>query len=215
MPLFPMVRLIWRYGAMLFNKNQRYLRRKFKIGQDQLAEMLGYKSFTTIQKWEDGTSVPPYKVLEKLSAIYEVEVEDLMSKDLTVTPAQIPVLGTVRGGAPIYAEEQIKEYEPLSGISGDPEEYFCLDVVGDSMKNARIMPGDRLFVHKQDTLQNREIGVVLIGEEATVKRVIFENNRLILMPENEDYEPIILSEKDQDEKGVKILGKVVYNKIRY
>lgn len=200
---------------MLFNKNQRYLRRKFKFGQDQLAEMLGYKSFTTIQKWEDGTSVPPYKVLQKLSDIYQVEVEDLMSKDLSIAQRQIPVLGTVRGGEPIYAEEMIKDYEPLSGVSGDPEEYFCLDVVGDSMKNARILPGDRLFVHKQDTLQNREIGVVLIGEEATVKRVIFDHNRLILMPENEAYEPIILDEKDQNEKGVKILGKVVYNKIRY
>ena len=200
---------------MLFNKNQRYLRRKMKIGQEELAEMLGYKSFTTIQKWEDGTSIPPYRVLEKLSEIYQVEVEDLMSKDLSTSLRQIPVLGTVRGGEPIYAEQSIKEYEPLSGITGDPEEYFCLDVVGDSMKNARILPGDRLFVHKQDTVENREIGVVLIGEEATVKRVLFDGNRLILMPENEDYEPIILTEEDQKEKGVKILGKVIYNKIRY
>ena len=196
----------------MFRKNMRYLRRKAGMSQNELAAMLGYKSFTTVQKWEDGTSVPPYNKLLFLASTFGVSVEDLMGKDLTETRHAIPVLGTVRAGQPIFAEEMISDYEPIT--YENVEEYFCLDVVGDSMINARICEGDRLYVHRQAVVANNDIAVVLIGNEATVKRVIYDGDRVILKPENDAYEPIILQEKDQLEKGVSILGKVVYNKIR-
>lgn len=197
----------------MFNENMRILRRARGLTQPDIAEKLNYKSFTTIQKWEDGTAVPPYKVLVKLAEILDTSIDALMSNETIRLDSSIPVLGIVRGGQPIFASQNIMDYEKLN--VSNPEEYFCLDVVGDSMKNARILPGDRLFVHKQDTVENKEIGVVLIGDEATVKRIIFDKGNLILQPENDDYQPIVLTEKDQEEKGVKILGKVVYNKINY
>ena len=197
----------------MFSENLRFLRRKKNMSQPDLANLLGYKSFTTIQKWEDGTSTPPYNVLKQLSMIFNVEVKDLMGESYQAR--SIPVLGTVRGGAPIFAEDNIKEYELPDESLNDAQNYFCVDVVGDSMINARILPGDRLFVHKQDSLENYEIGIILIGDEATVKRVIYQDDKMILKPENDAYEPIILTRKDQEEKGIRILGKVVYNKIRY
>lgn len=199
----------------MFSENIRFLRRKYNMGQNQLADELGYKSFTTVQKWEDGTSVPPYRILARIADYFGVTVENLMSDDFITKATSLPVLGYVRGGTPIFAEQNILEYEPIEIAIDHVDEYFCLDVVGDSMKNARIMPGDRLYIHKQDMVENRQIGVVLIGEEATVKRIIFEKDKLILQPENDAYEPIVLTKEDQEEKGVKILGKVVYNKIRY
>lgn len=196
----------------MFKDNMRLLRRAKGLTQPDIAEAIGYKSFTTIQKWEDGTSIPPYSVIVKLASILDTSVEELMGSEPIKIESAIPVLGIVRGGEPIFAEQNIIDYEMPNSLNAN--DYFCLDVVGDSMKNARIMPGDRIYVHKQNTLKNREIGVVLIGDEATVKRVIFERDFMVLQPENESYSPIILTKQDQEEKGVKILGKVVFNKIK-
>ena len=197
----------------MFKDNMRYFRRNKGLSQNEIADALHYKSFTTIQKWEDGTSVPPYSVLLKLANILEVSVDQLMGKE--EEPAGIPVVGTVRGGAPIFAQQVFTEFEPFDLLTPNSSDYFCLDVVGDSMKDARILPGDRLFVHRQEMVNNHEIAVVLIGDEATVKFVSFEDDCMVLTPANDAYQPIILTEEDQKENGIKILGKVEYNKIRY
>mgnify|MGYP004686169519 CR=1 FL=1 len=68
---------------MCLAKNIRYLRRKKNLSQDQIAEQLGYKSYTTIQKWETGTSAPQISKLRALSNILGVDINDLVSKDLT------------------------------------------------------------------------------------------------------------------------------------
>lgn len=69
---------------MCLAKNIRYLRRKKNLSQDQIAEQLGYKSYTTIQKWEMGTSEPPISKLRALSELLGVDINDLASKDLTI-----------------------------------------------------------------------------------------------------------------------------------
>ena len=69
---------------MCLAKNIRYLRRKRNLSQDQIAEQLGYKSYTTIQKWEMGTSEPPISKLRALSELLGVDINDLASKDLTI-----------------------------------------------------------------------------------------------------------------------------------
>ena len=68
---------------MCLAKNIRYLRRKKNLSQDQIAEQLGYKSYTTIQKWETGISAPQISKLRALSNILGVDINDLVSKDLT------------------------------------------------------------------------------------------------------------------------------------
>lgn len=62
---------------MYLAKNIRYLRKKQGWGQDQLAEKLGYKSYTTIQKWESGVSEPPLKVVHQLASVFSVDIDDL------------------------------------------------------------------------------------------------------------------------------------------
>ena len=69
---------------MCLAKNIRYLRRKKNLSHDQIAEQLGYKSYTTIQKWEMGTSEPPISKLRALSELLGVDINDLASKDLTI-----------------------------------------------------------------------------------------------------------------------------------
>ncbi len=68
---------------MCFAKNIRYLRKKKNLSQDQIAEQLGYKSYTTIQKWEMGISTPQISKLRALSKILGVDINNLVSKDLT------------------------------------------------------------------------------------------------------------------------------------
>ncbi|MBQ2684892.1 MAG: helix-turn-helix domain-containing protein [Erysipelotrichaceae bacterium] len=201
---------------MSFGKNFRYLRRTRKFSQDYIAEQFGYKSFTTIQKWEDGSAVPPYSVITRLADFFNVSVDELMNTDLSLHfNTEIPVLGTVRGGSPILANQEYRGFEHVIPDDAAHGDCFYLEVVGDSMKDARILPGDLLYVHRQDYLNNGDIGVVLIDDEATVKTVYFKGDTMILQPANDAYEPIVLSARDQEAKNVHVIGKVLHNRIKF
>lgn len=202
---------------MKFAENLRHLRKQNNISQNELADYLGYKSFTTIQKWEDGSATPPYKVIIKIADFFGVETEELMHHNLLINlNAEVPVLGFVRGGQPIFAEQQYIGFEHVFGDDAKHSDCFYLEVVGDSMKDARILPNDLLYVKKQNHLNSGDIGVVLLDDsEATVKRVIYKNDLMILQPENKEYQPIILTAEEQKRRNVQIIGKVLHNKIKF
>lgn len=121
--------------------------------------------------------------------------------EVTETPAnQIPIVGTVAAGTPILAQECIEDY--LTYDTGYRSgEYFALRVRGESMLNAGILPDDLVVVHQQQTANNGEIVVALLGDEATVKRLSRRGGEVWLLPENEAYSPI-------DGREAQILGKV-------
>ena len=118
----------------------------------------------------------------------------------------IPLIGTVTAGQPIFAYENYEDYYtfPASEFKGD--DLFMLHVQGTSMIDAGIMNGDKIIVRRQETAENGEIVVALVAEEesATVKRFYRNGNRIILHPENEMLSDMIF-EADQ----IQILGKVV------
>ena len=74
---------------MILAKNIRYLRKKNDWSQDYIAQALGYKSYTTIQKWEMGTSEPPLKKLKELASLFNVDINDLANKDLETPDEEI------------------------------------------------------------------------------------------------------------------------------
>lgn len=193
------------------SKRLKLYRKRAGLNQNQVAQHLGYKSFTTIQKWEDGTSQPSIEILDELCRLYQVPFEVLVNG--TPPLISIPILGTVRGGEPIYAAQEIlgSHQENLSMI--DQSEYFFLKVVGDSMKDARILDGDEILVKSQNTIENGQIGVVLVGEEATVKRVYQNKKGIRLKPENDEYQEMFYTQTQINELPVIILGKVVANRI--
>ena len=119
-----------------------------------------------------------------------------------VAPGGLPLVGQVAAGSPVLAEENIEEYVAVPEIAGGDEGEFVLEVKGDSMINAGILEGDHVIVRKQDTAENGEIVVALVGEEATVKRFFREEQYVRLQPENEALEPILTRE-------VRLLGRVV------
>jgi repressor LexA len=119
-----------------------------------------------------------------------------------VAPGGLPLVGQVAAGSPVLAEENIEEYVTVPEIAGGDQGEFVLEVKGDSMINAGILEGDHVIVRKQETAQNGEIVVALVGEEATVKRFFREEQHVRLQPENDALDPILTRE-------VQLLGRVV------
>jgi repressor LexA len=118
---------------------------------------------------------------------------------------RIPIVGRVAAGRPILAEEHL-----LGTLFIDPtivrdQECFLLKVKGESMTGAAILDGDLVLVKPQPDADSGEIVVAMIGEEATVKRLIKKGKRLILQPENQAFDPITVAEKEL----FQILGKVI------
>lgn len=179
------------------------------MSQNDLANLFGYKSFTTVQKWEDGTAFPKVENLNKLAQIFNVELDHLLNVDLRANKTSVPIIGEVKAGYDMYANEEILGYEYLSNKEYTPGEYFYLKVKGDSMKDDRICEGDVVYVRKQDYLDNNEIGVFLIGnEEATIKRFTKNKDSITLKAANKKYKDRTFKEDE-----IKILGKVLHNKV--
>ena len=117
-------------------------------------------------------------------------------------PPGLPLVGHVAAGSPVLAEENIEDYVPVPGLAGGDAGEFVLRVRGESMLDAGILPDDYVVVRRQETAQDGEIVVALVGEEATVKRFFRESDHIRLQPENAAMEPI-------RSRDVHVLGRVV------
>ena len=118
-----------------------------------------------------------------------------------------PLLGTVRAGLPMYAEENIEGYIPIRQTDG--AKYFWLNIRGDSMNAAGMNDGDQILVREQPEVENGEIAVVLVnGDEATVKTFRQEGNLVILTPRSSNpvHQPQVY---DLKKTPVQVLGRVI------
>ena len=219
---------------MLLGERIRLLRKKKGLSLEELAESIG-TSRQTVHRYETGViSNIPHEKVEGMARALGTTPSILMgweekrflstnnnirrgldaeeSSDLKglsifeATDKTLPMLGNVACGEPIFASEE-QGYHVKVG--SDMHADFCLKAKGDSMINARIFDGDILFVRKQESVDNGEIAVVLIDDEATVKRVYLdrENGILTLIPENPTYKP--LRYMGSELNRIRILGKVV------
>ena len=110
------------------------------------------------------------------------------------TPITVPLVGTVTAGTPILAVENFDGYYPLPQEFACDDELFMLKVKGESMINAGILNGDKIIVKKQETADNGEIVVCMIDDSATVKRFYKKGNKIVLHPENDTMQDIIVDE---------------------
>ena len=176
---------------------------------------------SAIRMWESGERNPKTQYLARLANVFHCTVEYL-ENPLETEPADkvrrtvtIPVLGDVSAGYPMYAEENILDYEeiPLSWAKGG--DYFALRIKGDSMK-PRMQSGDVVIVRKQPTVDDGQIAVVLVnGDSATVKVLRRTTNGLSLVPTNPDYSPIIYTQDQIRSLPVIVLGLVVELRVKY
>lgn len=114
--------------------------------------------------------------------------------------AMVPLVGRVTAGQPILAVEQIEDYIPYP--TKDAEGLFALKVVGLSMRDVGILDGDIVIADKNAPCRSGDIIIGMDGDEATVKRLLIKDSKVIFMPENPDFSPIY------PEKPM-VLGKVV------
>ena len=123
--------------------------------------------------------------------------------------AEVPVIGKITAGQPILAVENITDTYPIPIDFVGNSESFMLTVRGESMIEAGILDGDYILVRQQKTVENGEIAVALIEDEATVKTFYKEKDHIRLQPENSTMDPIIVP-------NCEILGKVigVFRRIR-
>jgi len=192
------------------------LRKQAGLTLDELAERVG-TSKQTIHRYENGiiTNVPPKKI-ESLASALGTTPQELMGWEdeptvayknvMPVAVKQLPVLGDIACGMPIYAEEKHESFVSVAeGLDAD----FCLKAHGDSMIGARIFDGDVVFIRSQSSVENGEIAAVILGDEATLKRVYYYPNegKLVLSPENPRYAPLVFVGRELE--NVRIIGKAV------
>lgn len=202
----------------ILSKNIRYLRKKNEWSQDYIAEKLGYKSYTTIQKWEMGTSEPPLKKTRELADLFNVDIDDLTNKDLELPEppkstfkkgVTINVLGRVAAGIPIEAIENVIDTEEITQEMAQTGTFFGLQIHGDSME-PKMSEGDVVIVRQQDDAESGEIVIVTVnGTDATCKRLRKYRDGIELISSNPSYEPIFFSNEEIVKKPVKIIGRVV------
>lgn len=177
-----------------------YLKGKYKAKQDNL--YLLAKILNVSEAWLMGYDVPMERnsedILNKIGAIpiFDIDVTN------------IPLLGTVKAGYDYLAQENIIDYISFKVDGTDKENYYALNVVGDSM-TPLFDDGDTVIVHKQDDFENGDNCVVLInGEEATIKKVYKGNTGIELKAVNPYYPPRVFSKEDIKDLPVKIIGVV-------
>ena len=199
-------------------KNIKRRRQQLKMTQTDLALKMGYADKSMIAKIEKGNvDLPQSKFLAFANALettpgelmgwdYETEATETVDNIYKLDKIKLPMLGKIACGEPIFADENRESYIMVgTDIGAD----FCLQCQGDSMINARIHDGDIVFVKKTDIVENGEIAVVIIDDEATLKRFFYyrEQNLVILKPENPKYQDIILTGEQLNQ--VRVIGRAV------
>jgi len=129
-------------------------------------------------------------------------IEVLVDRAKRVVRPGVPLVGQVAAGTPILAEENIEDILEVPALLGAESGDYALNVRGDSMKDAGILPGDVVIVRPATEAANGEIVVALLEDEATVKRYFREADAIRLQPENSAYEPIIT-------RDVEVIGRVI------
>ena len=193
------------------------LRKKKGLSQTELGKIIGAAQ-NTVSNWENNNREIDYKTLELLSNIFECSIEYIMGKTskieeeshyqnvFPIKKKKFPLLGEIACGQPIFASEDRESYV-MAGTDINAD--FCLKAKGDSMIGARILDGDIVFIKEAPMVNNGEIAGVIIGDQATLKRVYYypEKGKLILQAENPKYEPLVYIGEELNE--IRILGKAV------
>lgn len=201
-------------------KTLRALRKERNLTMKELGAIIGV-SESAVSQYETGKREPDYKLLESLSDFFDVSTDYLIGRTdanasstaavVTTIPGafvpqfkKIPLVGSIACGQPIFAEENIEGYVDCEA---NVNASFALRCKGDSMVNARINDGDLVFIHEQPKVETGEIAAVLIGEEATLKRVYINSDNITLLAENPKYAPLVYANETMN--SIKILGKAV------
>ena len=204
--------------AEFFSTNLKYLREKKGLSQNKLAEKIGVNQ-TTIARWEDDNRIPTIDNAVDVASALNVPLTDLIGKDLRFDNAEvidvnsdiikIPVYGTIKAGIPIESQTDIIDYVdiPRSWTKGN-KEFYGLKVSGDSMF-PKYQDEDIVIFEKTNdtTLYNgKDCAVMINGTESTFKKVLINDQGIVLQAYNMAYGIKMYSKEDVINKPIKIVG---------
>ncbi|WP_429947391.1 LexA family protein [Enterococcus sp. DIV1297f] len=194
---------------ILANNLNSLLHSKGKTQADVIRE-LGVPE-ATVRSWFNGEKYPRIDKVQMLADYFNVPrsriTEDQTSSLQKVSSiVKIPILGTITCGEPILAEENFDGYREEIGDFLPTGELFFLKTKGDSMVPT-VPVGSYVLIRKQENVEDGEIAAVRVNgdEEATLKRIKRQGNIVMLVADNKDYDPYIITE----ENPAKIIGKAV------
>lgn len=189
---------------------KKYLERHRKT-QTDLAKDLNIPEMT-VSNWMKAKTYPRIDKVQLMAdyfGITRAELTEEQPSNLTpIAPAsiRIPVLGDIACGSPIYAEDNFQGYRYRSPEGLPSGRFFILNAKGDSMEPT-IPHGSEVTIREQEEVETGQIAAVLVNgdTEATLKRVKYHGNVMMLMPENSQYDPIIVTE----DSPVRIIGRAI------
>lgn len=205
--------------TQFFNTNLKHLREKKGLSQNKLGALIGVNQ-TTIARWEDDNRIPTIDNAVDVAEALNIPLPDLLGKDLRFDNAdlidindnvtKIPVLGVIKAGIPIEAQQDVLEYIeiPKDWVRGG-KEFYGLKISGDSMF-PKYNENDIVVFEKIDDFElanNKDCAVMVNGDDATFKKVLISDIGITLVPYNTGaYEIMMYSNKDIEEKPIKIIG---------
>jgi len=172
------------------------------IKQTWLAEKLG-KSYNMVNAYAQNRRQPSLELLFEIARILQVEAKDLLGNNQVISnnrtendTINIPLIGSVACGLPVFAEEHVEAQIPISTkLVKTPSDYFLLRATGDSMNMKGIDSGDLLLIKRQHTAETGNLVLALIDNEATVKEFKHNGSTIVLKPHSSNlkHQPIILT----------------------
>lgn len=192
----------------IMSRNLKYYVNRMHKGRKQICNDLGI-SYSTFTEWYNGKKYPRIDKIELMSNYFGIQKSDLIEEhkasNIIPTTGIVPILGTIPAGVPVLAAENIEGYMPT--MVKNSEEYFALRVHGESMINAGIPNGSLVLIHQQPCAENGQIVACRVnGDEATLKRFKQVKDKVVLMPENPDFQPIIVNCSDFNSGYAEIIG---------
>ena len=197
----------------MFRIRLKELREQKGLSQDAFSKDIGV-SQSTVGNWESGTRQPKMAVLEKIARYFAVSTDYLLGRsDESVLPQSDPtwinVLGRVAAGIPIEAIEEVIDREQITESMARSGSYIGLQIHGASME-PRMREGDVVIVRLQDDCDSGDTVIAMVnGDEATCKILQKTPEGISLLSTNPAYSPMFFSNREIEEKPVRILGKVV------
>lgn len=215
-------------NKQVMSQNIKRLMRDNQIDRKTLSENLDVK-YTTLSDWINAVTYPRIDKIEKMARYFNVTKSDLIEPYQLQSPnpdlskygiislenrrtKKIPILGEIACGVPIYAEETYNDYVE---VDEDIKVDFALRTKGDSMIGDNIVDGDVVLVKKVSMVEPHEIAVVVINDEATLKRVKYDREKDILMLEASNPSVPTKLYSGEELERINILGKVVLLQRKY
>ena len=199
-----------------FSSNLKFLREKKGLSQNKLAEKVGVNQ-TTIARWETEEIKPSIDNVEQIANALNIGLPELLISDLRFDNAdvvdipsntiKIPVLGVIKAGIPIEAQQDIIDYVeiPKDWTKGG-KEYYGLKISGDSMYPKYDNDDIVIFLKTNEVISGKDCAVMVNGFDATFKKVLFQNDSIILQPYNSNYQVQMFNKEQIEQLPVKIIG---------